>query len=72
MNLERDAYRERMLLKGFIFLFTAWYLGAFLWVAYQRGAYPYALGYLRLTLRFTPILLQALQVWWAMTFSRSD
>jgi len=41
--LERDAFRERMFLKGVILLFTALYLGAFFWVALQRMNYPYEL-----------------------------
>ena len=39
--LERDAYRERMFLKGVILLLTAVALGSFLWVALSRMAYPY-------------------------------
>ena len=44
MNLERDVYRERMFLKGLILLLTAWFLGAFFWVALQRIGYPYELA----------------------------
>lgn len=39
--LERDAYRERMFLKGVILLLTAVALGSFLWAALSRMAYPY-------------------------------
>lgn len=41
--LDRDAYRERMFLKGLILVFTGWFLGVFLWVALQRIGYPYEL-----------------------------
>ena len=41
--LERDAYRERMFLKGVILVFTAWFLGTFLWVTLQRIGYPFEL-----------------------------
>ena len=39
--LERDAFRERMFLKGVLLLLTAVALGSFLWVALSRMAYPY-------------------------------
>lgn len=44
MNLERDAYREKMFLKGMMLLMTAWFLGAFFWVALLRIGYPYELA----------------------------
>ena len=41
--LERDAYRERMFLKGIILLFTALFLGTFFWVALHRLNYLFEL-----------------------------
>lgn len=47
--LDRDAYRERMFLKGLMLVATAWFLGVFLWVSLQRMGFPFEIGVMEST-----------------------
>nr|MBC8204119.1 glycosyltransferase family 39 protein [FCB group bacterium] len=56
--LQRDIYRERMLINGILILMSAWYIGSCLWVSLQRADYPYELEWCE-----SPIIDQALRIY---------
>ena len=53
----KDAYRERMVLKGILVLLTACFIGSFLWVSLNRIKYPYELEWCE-----APVVEQALRI----------